>query len=52
MAIDRPEGLTPLDEAAVAMHEMFCSLQRAGFSHDDALQIVTDLARGEFVEED
>lgn len=31
---------TPLGEATASMHEMFVTLQNAGFSHDDALKLV------------
>ena len=37
------EGMTPLDQDAANMHEMFESLQRAGFSERQALQLVAFL---------
>jgi hypothetical protein len=37
------EGMTPLDQDAANMHEMFESLQRAGFTERQALQLVAFL---------
>jgi hypothetical protein len=37
------EGMTPLDQDAATMHEMFESLQRAGFTERQALQLVAFL---------
>jgi hypothetical protein len=37
------EGMTPLDQDAANMHEMFVSLQRAGFTERQALQLVAFL---------
>jgi hypothetical protein len=41
----RHEGdLSPLDAAAVAMHELFQSFRRAGFSRGEALTIIAKTA--------
>ncbi len=32
---------SPLLEAAVSMHEMYCTLKEAGFSRRDALELVS-----------
>jgi hypothetical protein len=37
------EGMTPLDQDAANMHEMFESLQKAGFTERQALQLVAFL---------
>jgi hypothetical protein len=37
------EGMTPLDQDAANMHEMFESLKRAGFTDRQALQLVAFL---------
>lgn len=37
------EGMTPLDQDAANMHEMFVSLQKAGFTERQALQLVAFL---------
>lgn len=37
------DGLSPLEQDAGAMHEMFCALQGAGFTERQALQLVAFL---------
>jgi hypothetical protein len=37
------EGMTPLDQDTANMHEMFVSLQKAGFNERQALQLVAFL---------
>jgi hypothetical protein len=39
--INAEDPLSRLDMVAVELHEMFMSLQRAGFSHEDSLQIIS-----------
>ncbi len=41
-AVDTPD-LTPLESAAALTHEMYLTLQRAGFSPEHALEIVLRL---------
>lgn len=36
--------LSPLDEAAVQMHELFLALRRAGFSRSEATTIIAKTA--------
>lgn len=41
----RADGdITPMDEAAVAMHEVYLAFRRAGFTRTEALTVVTKLA--------
>jgi hypothetical protein len=36
-----PDGeISPMDEAAVSMHEMYLSFRRAGFSRAEAISII------------
>jgi hypothetical protein len=40
-----PDGeMSPLDEAAVQMHELFTSFRRAGFSRSEAVTIIAKVA--------
>lgn len=39
--------MTTLDEVAVAMHEMFMSYVRAGFTREEALRIVIATVTGQ-----
>jgi hypothetical protein len=40
-----PDGeLSPLDEAAVTMHELYTSLRRAGFSRSEAVTVIAKFA--------
>lgn len=40
-----PEGdLSPMDEAAVSMHELYQSFRRAGFTRTEALTIIAKTA--------
>jgi hypothetical protein len=42
-----PDGvLTQLAQAAVTLHELFLSLQSAGFSRDEALYLVGQRMKG------
>ena len=36
--------LSPLDEAAVQMHELYTSFRRAGFSRSEAITIIAKVA--------
>jgi hypothetical protein len=35
---------TPMDEAAIAMHELYVSMVRAGFNRTEAIAIIAALA--------
>jgi hypothetical protein len=40
-----PDGeLSPMDEAAVSMHEMYQSFRRAGFTRTEAVTIIAKVA--------
>jgi len=40
MTSDAPSDITPLLDAAIAMHELFLTLKQAGFTEGQALYIV------------
>lgn len=35
-----------MDESAVALHETFLSMQRAGFTEDQAMQLIQEVLKG------
>lgn len=37
------EYTSPMEEAAISMHEMYMTLRRAGFSRRDALELVAKM---------
>jgi hypothetical protein len=37
---DEYEYASPMEEAAISMHEMYVTLRRAGFTRRDALELV------------
>lgn len=45
MVDDRPETMTPLEEAAARLNEVFTALIQAGFTEAQSLLIVTGLLR-------
>jgi len=42
--VDDPQPHGPMDEAAIAMHELFSSFRRAGFTRSEALTIIAKTA--------
>jgi hypothetical protein len=40
---DMPQIMTGMQEVAAVVHEVFITLQGAGFRHDEAFQLVSNL---------
>lgn len=43
MSDERPDTMTPLQEAATTLHEMYASLTEAGFTETQALALVAQV---------
>lgn len=39
------DGLTPLLESAIRLHEIYKSLQEGGFSSDEALSLISKMTK-------
>jgi hypothetical protein len=37
---DREFGMSPMREAAIGLHEMYVELKRAGFSRNEAMELI------------